>query len=181
MIGSEDAGLQEAAAGCLLNMRQLAMANERAKCDKESNSSLENESDWDCIWRVSKKEPNITRYYKSHWVQSSSSIISMYCLQCICSFIKNELQLIEIQYFYCKLAVAYLLLTVFNDCLIFPLIPFRLLVPCEQRSLPLNEPLRGNLCALGWSRNILNLTRITSWILPGPLLPKKPKAYTSSY
>ena len=64
----------------------------------------------------------------------------MYCLQCICSFIKNELQLIEIQYFYCKLAVAYLLLTVFNDCLIFPLIPFRLLVPCEQRSLPLKEP-----------------------------------------
>ena len=45
MVGSEDAGLQEAAAGCLLNMRQLAMANERAKYDKESNSSLENESD----------------------------------------------------------------------------------------------------------------------------------------
>ena len=67
----------------------------------------------------------------------------MYCLQCICSFIKNELQLIEIQYFYCKLAVAYLLLTVFNDCLIFPLIPFRLLVPCEQRSLPPKELFEG--------------------------------------
>ena len=52
MIGSEDAGLQEAAAGCLLNMRQLAMANERAKYDKESNSSLENESDWDGVKRV---------------------------------------------------------------------------------------------------------------------------------
>ena len=42
MIGSEDAGLQEAAAGCLLNMRQLAMANELArqerwKSDSESN------------------------------------------------------------------------------------------------------------------------------------------------
>ena len=49
MIGSEDAGLQEAAAGCLLNMRQLAMANERAKYEKESNSSLENESDWHCV------------------------------------------------------------------------------------------------------------------------------------
>ena len=45
MVGSEDAGLQEAAAGCLLNMRQLAMANERAKYEKESNSNLENESD----------------------------------------------------------------------------------------------------------------------------------------
>ena len=161
MIGSEDAGLQEAAAGCLLNMRQLAMANERAKYDKESNSSLENESNWDCIWRVSKKEPNITRYYKSHWVQSSSSIISMYCLQCICSFIKNELQLIEIQYFYCKLAVAYLLLTVFNDSLIFPLIPFRLLVPCEQRSLPPKEPLRRNRCF----RNILNLPFVLTGLM----------------
>ena len=42
MIGSEDAGLQEAAAGCLLNMRQLAMANELAreerwKSDSDSN------------------------------------------------------------------------------------------------------------------------------------------------
>jgi len=45
MVGSEDAGLQEAAAGCLLNMRQLAMANERAKYEKESNTHLENESD----------------------------------------------------------------------------------------------------------------------------------------
>ena len=45
MVGSEDAGSQEVAAGCLLNMRQLAMANERAKYDKESNISLENESD----------------------------------------------------------------------------------------------------------------------------------------
>ena len=25
----------------------------------------------------------------------------------------------------------------------------------------------------------LNITRITSWMLQGPLLPKKPKAYTS--
>ena len=31
MIGSKDAELQEAAAGCLLNMRQLAMANEQAR------------------------------------------------------------------------------------------------------------------------------------------------------
>ena len=41
MIGSEDAGLQEAAAGCLLHMRQLAMANERAGKDqwnRDSNS-----------------------------------------------------------------------------------------------------------------------------------------------
>ena len=45
MVGSEDACLQEAAAGCLLNMRQLAMANERAKYEKQSNSYLENESD----------------------------------------------------------------------------------------------------------------------------------------
>ena len=45
MVGSEDAGLQEAAAGCLLNMRQLAMANERTKYKKESNTNLENESD----------------------------------------------------------------------------------------------------------------------------------------
>ena len=49
MVGSEDAGLQEAAAGCLLNMRQLAMATKRAKYDKESNISLENESDEDCV------------------------------------------------------------------------------------------------------------------------------------
>lgn len=49
MVGSEDAGLQEAAAGCLLNMRQLAMANERAKYEKESNTHLENESDWDSV------------------------------------------------------------------------------------------------------------------------------------
>lgn len=49
MVGSEDAGLQEAAAGCLLNMRQLAMANERAKYEKESNTNLENESDWDSV------------------------------------------------------------------------------------------------------------------------------------
>ena len=34
-----DAGLQEAAAGCLLNMRQLAMANERARQEKESRNS----------------------------------------------------------------------------------------------------------------------------------------------
>ena len=39
MVGSDDAGLQEAAAGCLLNMRQLAMANERARQDKESRNS----------------------------------------------------------------------------------------------------------------------------------------------
>ena len=37
--GSIDAGLQEAAAGCLLNMRQLAMANERARQEKESRNS----------------------------------------------------------------------------------------------------------------------------------------------
>lgn len=45
MIGSKDAGLQEAAAGCLLNMRQLAMANERARYEKETNSNLEVDSD----------------------------------------------------------------------------------------------------------------------------------------
>ena len=39
MVGSDDAGLQEAAAGCLLNMRQLAMANERARQEKESRNS----------------------------------------------------------------------------------------------------------------------------------------------
>ena len=39
MVGSDDAGLQEAAAGCLLNMRQLAMANERARQQKESRNS----------------------------------------------------------------------------------------------------------------------------------------------
>lgn len=40
MIGSNDAALQEAAAGCLLNMRQLAMANERAR-QKEWKSDLD--------------------------------------------------------------------------------------------------------------------------------------------
>ena len=39
MVGSDDAGLQEAAAGCLLNMRQLAMANERARQEKDSRNS----------------------------------------------------------------------------------------------------------------------------------------------
>lgn len=63
MVGSEDVGLQEAAAGCLLNMRQLAMANERAKYEKESNSNLENDSDWNSLKRVSSEEPNIARYY----------------------------------------------------------------------------------------------------------------------
>ncbi|XP_068688269.1 outer dynein arm-docking complex subunit 2-like [Montipora foliosa] len=42
MIGSEDAGLQEAAAGCLLNMRQLAMANERAGKDQWNGDSNSN-------------------------------------------------------------------------------------------------------------------------------------------
>ena len=45
MIGSEDAALQEAAAGCLLNMRQLAMANERARYQKETNNDLEADTD----------------------------------------------------------------------------------------------------------------------------------------
>lgn len=62
MVGSEDAGLQEAAAGCLLNMRQLAMANERAKYEKESNSNLENDSDWSSLKRVSNEKPNMARY-----------------------------------------------------------------------------------------------------------------------
>lgn len=62
MVGSEDAGLQEAAAGCLLNMRQLAMANERAKYEKESNSNLENDSDWSSLKRVSNEKLNIARY-----------------------------------------------------------------------------------------------------------------------
>lgn len=39
MIGSEDAGLQVAAAGCLLNMRQLAMANEQARQEQWNNNS----------------------------------------------------------------------------------------------------------------------------------------------
>ena len=39
IVGSDDAGLQEAAAGYLLNMRQLAMANERARQEKESRNS----------------------------------------------------------------------------------------------------------------------------------------------
>lgn len=45
MIGSEDAALQEAAAGCLLNMRQLAMANDRARYQKETNNDLEADTD----------------------------------------------------------------------------------------------------------------------------------------
>ena len=36
---SGDVGLQEAAVGCLLNMRQLAMSNERARQEKESRNS----------------------------------------------------------------------------------------------------------------------------------------------
>ncbi|XP_067018546.1 outer dynein arm-docking complex subunit 2-like isoform X2 [Acropora muricata] len=39
MIGSEDAGLQVAAAGCLLNMRQLAMANEQARQEQWNSNS----------------------------------------------------------------------------------------------------------------------------------------------
>lgn len=45
MVGSADAGLQEAAAGCLLNMRQLAMANERARYEKDPSNNLEADSD----------------------------------------------------------------------------------------------------------------------------------------
>lgn len=45
MIGSEDAALQEAAAGCLLNMRQLAMANERARYQEDTNNDLEADTD----------------------------------------------------------------------------------------------------------------------------------------
>lgn len=47
MIGSEDAALQEAAAGCLLNMRQLAMANERAcaRYQEDTNNDLEVDTD----------------------------------------------------------------------------------------------------------------------------------------
>ncbi|PFX24986.1 Armadillo repeat-containing protein 4 [Stylophora pistillata] len=45
MIGSEDAALQEAAAGCLLNMRQLAMANERARYQEDTNNDLETDTD----------------------------------------------------------------------------------------------------------------------------------------
>ena len=37
MIGSDDAGLQVAAAGCLLNMRQLAMA--KSKRDKKNGTA----------------------------------------------------------------------------------------------------------------------------------------------
>ena len=48
MVGSDDAGLQEAAAGCLLNMRQLAMANERARQEKESRKS-DSEAYWFCL------------------------------------------------------------------------------------------------------------------------------------
>ena len=48
MVGSDDAGLQEAAAGCLLNMRQLAMANERARQEKESRNS-DSEAYWYCL------------------------------------------------------------------------------------------------------------------------------------
>ncbi|PFX20425.1 Armadillo repeat-containing protein 4 [Stylophora pistillata] len=44
-IGSEDAALQEAAAGCLLNMRQLAMANERARYQEDTNNDLEADTD----------------------------------------------------------------------------------------------------------------------------------------
>jgi len=39
MIGSEDAGLQVAAAGCLLNMRELAMANEQARQEQWNSNS----------------------------------------------------------------------------------------------------------------------------------------------
>jgi hypothetical protein len=31
MVGSDDAVLQEAAAGCIANIRRLALANEKAK------------------------------------------------------------------------------------------------------------------------------------------------------
>ncbi|PFX12511.1 Armadillo repeat-containing protein 4, partial [Stylophora pistillata] len=43
MIGSEDAALQEAAAG--LNMRQLAMANERARYQEDTSNDLEADTD----------------------------------------------------------------------------------------------------------------------------------------